>query len=61
MTSKAEVYMGGRFDPVYLDTYAEICAAISGYGTDRQVARLPDQMIYDNPKTGIKVEILRSN
>lgn len=46
------VCLPGKASPVDLDTYADIVAAIAGFGTEAEQMMLPDHFAYENPKTG---------
>jgi hypothetical protein len=57
MTIEVQVFLPGENNPVDLDTYADIVAAIAGCGTYEQAQSLPDYYHYDNPKTGAQCTV----
>lgn len=61
MTIEVRAYIPGHVEPVDLDTYADIVAAIAGYGTCEQAQSLPDYFQYDSPKTGNKSLVCNSD
>ena len=61
MTTEIQVFVPGKTSPVDLDTYADIVAAIAGFGTEAEQQMLPDHFAYDNPKTGNKCTVESSD
>lgn len=61
MTVEIQTFIPGHVEPVDLDVYADIVAAIAGCGTYEQAQSLPDYFHFDNPKTGSKSTVCNTD